>query len=135
MKPQVFTEPSLNVFELPVFADANIWSMWPSDKLNELAEDIRENGFDHRYPITIANVEGVMMLLDGRNRREAARIAAFAGCGNRGSDRDAFIRLGIAGARRQPCGCGKGNDFGESGRHGSGRGFVSEVQYRCRQNT
>lgn len=65
----------LNVFELPVFADANIWSMWPADKLNELADDIRENGFDHRYPITIANVEGVMMLLDGRNRREAARIA------------------------------------------------------------
>ena len=65
----------LNVFELPVFADANIWSMWPADKLNELADDIRENGFDHRYPITIANVEGVMMLLDGRNRREAAKIA------------------------------------------------------------
>ena len=29
----------LNVFDLPVFADANIWSMWPADKLNELAED------------------------------------------------------------------------------------------------
>ena len=64
-----------NIFELPVFADANIWSMWPAEKLSELAEDIKENGFDHRYPITVANVEGVMMLLDGRNRREAAKIA------------------------------------------------------------
>ena len=65
----------IDVFALPVFADANIWSMWPSDKLNELAEDIADNGFDHRYPITIAEVDGVMMLLDGRNRREAAKIA------------------------------------------------------------
>ena len=46
-----------------------------ADKLGELAEDIEENGFDHRYPITIAEVEGVWMLLDGRNRREAARMA------------------------------------------------------------
>lgn len=67
----------LNVFELPVFADANIWSMWPADKLNELAEDIKENGFDHRYPITIAEVNGEWMLLDGRNRREAAKIAGI----------------------------------------------------------
>ena len=28
-----------DIFNLPVFADANIWSMWPPDKLNELAED------------------------------------------------------------------------------------------------
>ena len=67
--------PEIDVFNLPVFADADIWSMWPADKLNDLADDIRENGFDHRYPITVAEVEGVWMLLDGRNRREAARIA------------------------------------------------------------
>lgn len=71
------TAETIDVFALPVFADANIWSMWPSDKLNELAEDIKDNGFDHRYPITIAEVEGVMMLLDGRNRREAAKIAGI----------------------------------------------------------
>lgn len=69
--------PELDIFNLPVFADANIWSMWPADKLNELAEDIKDNGFDHRYPITIAEVEGVMMLLDGRNRREAAKLAGI----------------------------------------------------------
>lgn len=69
--------PEIDVFNLPVFADANIWAMWPSDKLNELADDIRENGFDHRYPITIAEVEGIWMLLDGRNRREAARLAGI----------------------------------------------------------
>lgn len=67
----------LNVFDLPVFADANIWSMWPTEKLNELAEDIKENGFDHRYPITIAEVNGEWMLLDGRNRREAAKLAGI----------------------------------------------------------
>ena len=71
------TMNDLNVFELPVFADANIWSMWPADKLNDLAEDIKENGFDHRYPITIAEVNGEWMLLDGRNRREAAKLAGI----------------------------------------------------------
>lgn len=69
--------PELDIFNLPVFADANIWAMWPAEKLNELAEDIKENGFDHRYPLTIAEVDGVWMLLDGRNRREAARIAGI----------------------------------------------------------
>jgi len=69
--------PEIDVFNLPVFADADIWSMWPADKLNDLADDIRENGFDHRYPITVAEIEGVWMLLDGRNRREAARIAGI----------------------------------------------------------
>jgi len=66
-----------DIFNLPVFADANIWSMWPPDKLNELAEDIKDNGFDHRYPITIAEVNGEWMLLDGRNRREAAKLAGI----------------------------------------------------------
>lgn len=69
--------PELDVFQLPVFSDADIWSMWPAGKLEELADDIKENGFDHRYPITIAKVEGQWMLLDGRNRREAARIAGI----------------------------------------------------------
>lgn len=69
--------PEIDVFNLPVFADADIWSMWPADKLSDLADDIRENGFDHRYPITVAEIEGVWMLLDGRNRREAARIAGI----------------------------------------------------------
>lgn len=69
--------PEIDVFNLPVFADADIWSMWPADKLNELADDIKDNGFDHRYPITIAEVEGQWMLLDGRNRREAAKIAGI----------------------------------------------------------
>lgn len=67
--------PELDVFQLPVFADADIWPMWPTGKLEELADDIKDNGFDHRYPITIAEIDGQWMLLDGRNRREAARIA------------------------------------------------------------
>lgn len=69
--------PELDVFQLPVFADADIWPMWPDAKLAELAEDIKQNGFDHRYPITVAEIDGQWMLLDGRNRREAARIAGI----------------------------------------------------------
>ena len=46
-------------------------------QLAELAEDIKQNGFDHRYPITVAEIDGQWMLLDGRNRREAARIAGI----------------------------------------------------------
>lgn len=69
--------PELDVFQLPVFADADIWPMWPAGKLAELADDIKENGFDHRYPITVAEIDGQWMLLDGRNRREAARIAGI----------------------------------------------------------
>lgn len=48
--------------------------MKANDKLGELADDIRENGYDHRYPITVAEIGDIWMLLDGRNRREAARI-------------------------------------------------------------
>lgn len=40
--------PELDVFQLPVFADADIWPTWPDAKLAELAEDIKQNGFDHR---------------------------------------------------------------------------------------
>jgi len=69
--------PELDVFQLPVFADADIWPMWPAGKLEELADDIKENGFDHRYPLTIAEVDGQWLLLDGRNRREAALIAGI----------------------------------------------------------
>lgn len=71
------SEFDLDIFSIPVFADANIWPMWPDAKLSELADDIRENGFDHRYPISVAQIDGAWVLIDGRNRREAAQRAGI----------------------------------------------------------
>ena len=63
----------INIFELPVYKDANAFEMLSADELMELANDIKENGL--REPIVIAEIDGQWMLLDGRNRREACRIA------------------------------------------------------------
>lgn len=65
--------PEIDVFKLPVFKDANIFPMIPADELAELAEDIKENGLNE--PLVVAKVGDEWMLIDGRNRREACRIA------------------------------------------------------------
>ena len=65
--------PELDVFNLPVFKDADIFPMIPADELAELADDIKENGLNE--PVVIAQINGEWMLIDGRNRREACRIA------------------------------------------------------------
>lgn len=61
------------VFELPVFPAADVFPMLPDDELAELAADIKANGL--REPLVIATVDETEMLVDGRNRREACRIA------------------------------------------------------------
>lgn len=63
----------IDVFNLPVFADADIFPMIPADELAELADDIKENGLNE--PVVIAKIGDEWMLIDGRNRREACRIA------------------------------------------------------------
>ena len=63
----------IDVFNLPVFKDADIFPMIPADELAELADDIKENGLNE--PVVIAQINGEWMLIDGRNRREACRIA------------------------------------------------------------
>lgn len=68
----------MNVFELPVFGPADIFPMMAEDELRELAEDIRENG--QKDPIVVGEVvtsdgEVVEVLIDGRNRRSACKLA------------------------------------------------------------
>ncbi len=48
--------PELDVFNLPVFAVADLFPMVAQDELAELAEDIAENGLQE--PIVIAQVQG-----------------------------------------------------------------------------
>lgn len=58
-----------DVFKLPVHPSAEVFPMLPPDELAELADDIKRNGLAH--PIVVK--DGT--LIDGRNRREACRIA------------------------------------------------------------
>lgn len=63
------TVASLDVFSMPVHQAAEVFPMLSPDELQELAEDIAANGLVH--PLVVK--DGV--LIDGRNRREACRIA------------------------------------------------------------
>ena len=63
----------LNVFELPVFADADLLPMLADDEMADMVESIKANG--QREPITVAEINGEWFLIDGRNRREACRQA------------------------------------------------------------
>ena len=63
----------MNIFDLPVHPKADIFPMLDQDELTNLAADIKLNGL--RHPIVIGDVEGVTMLIDGRNRLAACKIA------------------------------------------------------------
>ena len=67
--------PEVDVFNLPVFAVADLFPMIGSDELDELAADIAENGLND--PIVIAEINGVMTLIDGRNRLSACKLAGI----------------------------------------------------------
>lgn len=69
---------SPDIFNLPVFPAADVFPMMAHDELAELAADIAENGL--RQALVIAEApnedgEPVEMLIDGRNRREACKLA------------------------------------------------------------
>lgn len=64
---------SLPIFDLPVHPLAECFPMIEPDKLAELADSIARNG--QRQPIAVAGVDGKLFLVDGRNRREACRMA------------------------------------------------------------
>lgn len=74
--------PSIEeIFNLPVFGPADVFPMLGDDELQELADDIKANG--QKEPIVIGEIEGengekTLMLIDGRNRREACRVAGVA---------------------------------------------------------
>jgi len=63
----------MNVFDLPVHPQADIFPMLPDDEMQELAADIKTNGLN--IPVVLGEYEGEIYLIDGRNRREACRIA------------------------------------------------------------
>lgn len=67
--------PELDIFNLPVFADANIFPMIPPDELAELADDIKENGLNE--PLVVGKVGDEWMLIDGRNRLAACKLAGI----------------------------------------------------------
>ena len=52
---------------------ADVFPMMDGDELRELAEDIRVNGL--REPLVLAEIKGEDVLVDGRNRRAACKIA------------------------------------------------------------
>ncbi len=70
-----------DVFKLPVFPDADVFPMMADDELQELAADIKANSLHEALVIAKINTPETpkepktMMLIDGRNRREACRIA------------------------------------------------------------
>lgn len=71
--PQEKSLTVADLSELPVHPMAQRFPMWPTDRLQELAADISANGLN--IPIVIWRSE--MMLLDGRNRLAACRIAGI----------------------------------------------------------
>jgi hypothetical protein len=65
--------PELDIFNLPIFPIADMFPMVAADELAELAEDIKENGLQE--PIVVAQVNDEWMLIDGRNRLAACKLA------------------------------------------------------------
>jgi hypothetical protein len=63
----------VDIFELPVHPTANIFPMLGEEELADLAEDIEAKGL--RHPLVVGLYEGEPHLIDGRNRREACRLA------------------------------------------------------------
>lgn len=63
----------IDLFAVPVHPAANVFPMLPDDELHELAEHIKAHG--QQQPIVICNTESGTVLLDGRNRRAACKLA------------------------------------------------------------
>jgi ParB-like nuclease family protein len=67
------TDHPFDVFALPVHPAAEEFPMLPEAELKALGADIKANGQHH--PVLAGEVDRVLMVMDGRNRREACRIA------------------------------------------------------------
>ena len=57
----------MNIFDIPVHPAADAFPVFDDDELEELAADIKANGL--QQPLVVAEVDGKMMLIDGRTRR------------------------------------------------------------------
>jgi hypothetical protein len=76
---------------MKIFPAADLFPMLPDDELQQLAADIKENGL--RDPIVLATVNGEEMLVDGRNRLAACKLAEVEPTVRRlnGEDPTAFV--------------------------------------------
>ena len=63
----------MDIFKIPVHPACEVFPMLDDDELQELAEDIKENGL--RNPIVVGEFEGKKVLIDGKNRRAACERA------------------------------------------------------------
>ena len=63
----------MTIFKIPVHPAAAVFPMLNESELSELADDIKANGL--QQPLVVAEYEDEEHLIDGRNRREACRIA------------------------------------------------------------
>jgi hypothetical protein len=69
---EISSDPmSIDIFEIPVHPAADKFPMMEEEELDELAQDIKANGL--QQPLVVAEVDGQMMLIDGRTRRMACR--------------------------------------------------------------
>jgi ParB/RepB/Spo0J family partition protein len=66
---------SIDIFDIPPHPAAEVFPLLPDDELEELALDIKDNGL--QQPLVVAKIDGQMVLIDGRNRREACRRAGI----------------------------------------------------------
>lgn len=89
----------IDIFNLPVHPAADVFPMLAEDELEELAEDIKENGLV--YPIVIGDLEGKRVLVDGRNRREACKRAGVAPHTDRLNGQDPVAYIWSANAKRR----------------------------------
>lgn len=85
-----------DIFSLPVLPAADVFPMLPEDELAELADDIKENGLRESIVICEAQTadgEVVEMIVDGRNRRAACKLAGVEPTVRRlnGEDPNAYV--------------------------------------------
>ena len=65
----------LDILSIPVHPAASLFPMLSEAEMRELANDIKTNGL--KTPLVVGDVDGITMLIDGRNRREACRIVGI----------------------------------------------------------
>ena len=62
----------MNIFELRVHPSADLLPMLNEEDLQEMADDIKQNGLI--YPVVTGDQNGELVLIDGRNRLAACRL-------------------------------------------------------------
>ena len=65
----------MDIFEIPVHPAADVFPVLDEDELHELAADIKATGL--QQPLVVAEIDGQMMLIDGRTRRMACLAAGI----------------------------------------------------------